>query len=247
MSAPDIRILPDAVAVAHTAAELFVASAERTLGEHGTWTCALSGGSTPRATFNLLAQAPFADRVAWRRVYLFWGDERHVPPEDPDSNYRMVAESLLKNVPIPPDHVHRVLAELPSAAAAATAYEATLRSVFKLAVGELPRFDFVLLGMGPDGHTASLFPGTPALTEQDALVVANPVAKLHTERVTLTTPVLNNAREIVFLVTGAEKADALAAVLRGERRPEELPSQLINPANGTLTWLVDRAAAAKLT
>jgi 6-phosphogluconolactonase len=242
----NVRVLPDAAAVAAAAAELFVASAAKALTERESWTCALSGGSTPRATYELLARPPLVDRVNWGSVHLFWGDERHVPPDDPDSNYRMVSEALLKHVPIPADHVHRVLAELPSAAAAAAAYEDTLRAVFKLGPGEFPHFDFVLLGMGPDGHTASLFPNTPALSEQQALVVANPVAKLQTDRITLTLPVLNNAREIVFLVTGQEKAAPLAAVLQGERRPDELPSQSIQPVDGSLTWLVDTAAADQI-
>ena len=246
MSMANVRVLPDAASVAATAAELFVASATKALAERDRWTCALSGGSTPRATYELLARPPLVDRVNWRAVHLFWGDERHVPPDDPDSNYRMVFEALLKHVPIPADHVHRVPAELPSAADAAAAYEDTLRTIFKLGPGDLPRLDFVLLGMGPDGHTASLFPGTPALSEQRALVVANPVAKLHTDRITLTLPVLNNAREIVFLVTGQEKAATLAAVLQGERQPDELPSQLIQPVDGSLTWLVDTAAAAQI-
>lgn len=245
MNAPNIRILPDTAAVARAAADLVAASAERALAERPQWTCALSGGSTPRATFQLLARPPYVGRIDWRRVHLFWGDERAVPPDHPDSNYGMTYATLIENVPIPEENVHRILAELP-AVEAARQYEATIRAVFGVGPEQIPRFDFVMLGMGPDGHTASLFPGTQALEERHALVVANHVPRLDADRITLTLPLLDNARAIVFLVAGSEKAATLAAVLQGEPRPTELPSQLIQPVNGTLTWLVDEAAAAQI-
>jgi 6-phosphogluconolactonase len=185
---------------------------------------------------------------------LFFGDERHVPPTDPDSNYRMVNESLLTKIAIPAENVFRVPAENPDAAAAASDYEARLRRFFELSPGdqsgdrpgEFPRFDLILLGMGPDGHTASLFPDSPALDEQSRLVVANWVAKFNTHRITFTFPVLNRAAEVMFMASGADKADMLHQVLEGKSAPP-LPSQRVQPSDGRLLWMLDEAAAAKLT
>ena len=199
------------------------------------------------ALYSLLAANYSA--FAWNRVFLFFGDERHVPPTDPDSNYRMVNESLLTKIAIPAENVFRVPAENPDAAAAALDYEAQLRRFFELrprSAGEFPRFDLVLLGMGPDGHTASLFPDSPALDEQSRLVVANWVAKLNAHRITLTFPVLNHAAEVMFLASGADKADMLHQVLEGKNTPP-LPSQRVQPSEGKLLWMLDEAAAAKLT
>ncbi|HYL79732.1 MAG TPA: 6-phosphogluconolactonase, partial [Candidatus Acidoferrum sp.] len=213
------------------------------------FTVALSGGSTPKALFRLLAgegDGSFRGRVPWNRAQVFWGDERHVPPDHPDSNYRMTYDTLLSRVPVPPENIHRIRTEDPDADKVAESYERTLRSVFRLAEGQLPRFDLVLLGMGPDGHTASLFPGTPALHERKRLVVGQWVEKLQTHRITLTPPVLNNAALVVFLVSGAEKAETLRAVLLGEYQPERFPAQLVRPTGGRLLWLVDRAAARGL-
>jgi 6-phosphogluconolactonase len=210
---------------------------------------ALSGGTTPRPLHALLAAPPYVDQIDWRQVEFYWGDERNVGPEDEQSNYRMARETLLQPLldagRISEAQMHRMRGELP-AARAAEEYEGELRRSFGLSAGEWPRFDLILLGMGPDGHTASLFPHTAALAVRDRLAVGNHVPKLNTDRITLTVPVLNQAAAVVFLVAGADKADALREVLEGPPNPEEYPSQLIQQANGTLYWLVDRAAAAKL-
>jgi 6-phosphogluconolactonase len=212
----------------------------------GIFRVALAGGSTPRPVYHLLAASPYRERIDWLQVQYYWGDERNVGPDSPESNYRMAKETLLDHVPVQPEQVHRMRGEL-AASEAAAEYEQVLARTFGLAPGAFPRFDLILLGMGPDGHTASLFPQTSALAIRDRMVVANLVPKLATERITLTVPTLNAAAAIVFLVAGTDKADALAAVLQGPEQPEEYPSQLIAPANGTLTWMVDRAAAAKLS
>jgi 6-phosphogluconolactonase len=196
----------------------------------------------------LLASDPvFRDRLPWRHLHFFWGDERHLPPDDPQSNYRMAYETLLSLTPVPSQNIHRVPAEEPDAALAAKKYEQELQAFFGLGAGQLPRFDCILLGMGTDGHTASLFPGTEALHETTRLVVANWVEKFNACRITLTVPVLNHADLVVFLVSGAEKAEALKEVLQGDYRPDRFPAQLVRPDNGNLLWIVDKAAARYLT
>jgi 6-phosphogluconolactonase len=233
--------------LAREAAAEFVRQATEAAQSKGRFTVALSGGSTPRSLYSLLAtDATWRAQVPWDRVHLFWGDERHVPPEHADSNYRMTHEALLSKISIPPANVHRIKSEHPEASRAANEYEQTLREFFQLKGGEFPRFDLALLGLGPDGHTASLFPGTEALREQQRLVVANWVEKLNTYRITLTPPVLNRAASVIFLVSGEEKAETLRAVLEDEAQPERLPAQLIRPVNGRLLWIVDRAAARLL-
>src|SRR5450759_3827207 len=243
-----IEVLATAADLFHAAAEEFVGLARTAIGAQGRFTVALSGCSTPKALYALLA-SNYADFV-WNRVFLFFGDERHVPPTDPDSNYRMVQESLLTKIAIPAENVFRVAAENPDAAAAAADYETQLRRFFELHLesqpGEFPRFDLSLRGMGPDGHTASLFPDSPALDEQSRLVVANWVAKFNTHRITFTFPVLNRAAEVMFLASGADKADMLRQVLEGKNAPT-LPSQRVQPSDGKLLWMLDEAAAAKLT
>jgi 6-phosphogluconolactonase len=185
-------------------------------------------------------------RMPWGRVHFFWGDERHVPPDHPDSNYRMASEAMLSKVPVPVENIHRIRAENPDAGKAAEDYEQELRGFFKLEPGQLPAFDCVFLGMGPDGHTASLFPATKALHERKRLVVSNWVDKFQSFRITMTAPVLNNADMVIFLVSGEEKAEPLREVLEGEKQTDRFPSQLIEPTHGKLLWLVDRAAARKL-
>jgi 6-phosphogluconolactonase len=185
--------------------------------------------------------------VPWDRVQFFWGDERHVPPDDPQSNYRMAREALLSKVSIEPDQVHRIRGENPDADAAAREYEQDLLDFFGCAPDRLPRFDLALLGLGPCGHTASLFPGTGAVREQQRLVVAPWVEKFAGFRITLTPPALNNSAAVIFLVSGAEKAEILRTVLEGAARPDLYPAQIIHPSSGELLWLVDRPAAAALT
>ncbi|MFI5348209.1 MAG: 6-phosphogluconolactonase [Elusimicrobiota bacterium] len=236
-----LRVLPDAATLALAAAGEFtrVASASK-----GPFRVALSGGSTPKAFHALLAdeKKPFRARIPWERLRFFWGDERCVPPDHPDSNYRMAVESLLSQVPVPPEHVHRMLAEMPDAEKAADLYEETLLREFD----GLPLFDWIFLGMGPDGHTASLFPGTTAVMEQKKLVTSVWVDAKASRRVTLTLPVLNAAKKVVFVVAGADKAEAARQVIEGGPQPA-FPASLVNPARGELLRLLDRDAAARLT
>ncbi len=230
------------------AADLFVTLAQSAAqGESGHFTVALSGGGTPKRLYSTLATPAYAGQIPWERVHLFWGDERHVGPDDHESNYRMVRESLLNRITIPEENVHRVRAELSDAAEAARTYEADLRGFFALQPDDMPRFDLVLLGLGPDGHTASLFPGVDALHDTEHLVAAPWVAKMNSYRLTLTAPALNNAATVAFLVAGGEKAGILHDVLEGPSQPTLFPAQLIAPVNGDLLWLLDEAAAANIT
>lgn len=238
LGAAEVRVFPTPADLSAAVADTFIQVASDTIAAQGQFTVALAGGSTPRAIYGRLAET--AQRVTWDRVHLFFGDERPVPPQDSDSNFRMARESLLSRIPIPPQNVHRVRAELGAEAAAAT-YDAELRSFFG---SSEPRFDLILLGMGPDGHTASLFPGSPALAQTDKLVVANPVAKLNTARITLTFPVLNRAARVWFLVVGAEKSSMLSRVLQGGSG-DTYPAQRVRPA-GELIWWTDEAAAEQL-
>jgi 6-phosphogluconolactonase len=238
----------DAAALAALAARYFVEQAERAVAARGRARIAISGGSTPKAAFALLADAaqPWRERMPWDKLDLWWVDERCVPTDHADSNYRMTREALLDHVPLKPEQIHRMEGELTPEAAAAR-YEAELRDSFRLAGDEMPRFDLVALGMGPDGHTASLFPYTAALHELGRLVVANHVETVKDSwRVTLTWPAINRAAQVFFLIGGTDKALILQEVFMGARDPERLPSQLIAPVGGILTLLLDRAAAALL-
>ena len=245
---PEVHVSPDSAALAREAADRFVAAARAATAARGRFTVALSGGSTPKALYQLLAAPPYRDEVDWRKVYVTCGDERCVPPDDDESNYRLAREALLDHVPIPGDQVRRMPGELPDYDAAARAYESTLRRLFGLAPDsrEVPRFDLIYLGLGTDGHTASLFPGSPALHERERLVVAPYVEQLGAHRLTLTPPVLNAAREVTFLVAGREKAAIVREVLRSPRDVDRLPAQVVAPTDGRLTWLLDAAAAAEL-
>jgi 6-phosphogluconolactonase len=242
----DVRRLTTPQDLFQAAAEEVIRVATEAISKRGRFAIALSGGSTPKNLFTLIAANASAS-LPWEKVFFFWGDERHVPPDDPDSNYRMASEALLSKVPIPPTNIFPIPAGNPDAAAAAEAYEETLRKFFGLGPGEFPRFDLILLGMGPDGHTASLFPETAALREKSRLVVANWVEKLKTSRITFTLPVLNAARCVAFLVSGADKAAVLHEVLEGDAPPDKYPSKLVKPSDGKLIWFVDRAAASQLS
>ena len=249
----DIRVLPDAAALASAAAALFAASAAEATAARGLFSVMLSGGSTPRAMHARLVSSKVASRIDWERVCFFWGDERCLPPEHPDSNYRMARETLLDPNDVPAENVYRIHGELPLETAAAS-YEAELRS-FATAHPptnglSAPRFDLILLGMGDDGHTASLFPHSAAIHESQRWVVAVP----HTTpppplvpRVTVTPVIINAAAHVVFLVSGSAKAERLQKVIAGERNPDELPSQIVSPTHGQLTWLLDADAASRLT
>lgn len=240
-------VAPDPQSLACFAAQHFVEQAEQAIAARGVARIAISGGSTPRATFQVLADAaqPWRESMPWSKLDLWWVDERCVPPGDPDSNYRMTREAMLDQVPLPPAQIHRIEGELDPEAAAAR-YESELRNSFRLEGAEVPRFDVVQLGIGPDGHTASLFPHTQALYELGRLAVANRVEAKDAWRVTLTSPVINRASHVFFLIAGADKAQVLKEVFTGPRDPERLPSQMIKPAGGILTLLLDRAAAALL-
>ena len=243
----EIRTLADAEAVSREAAEEFARLAREAIGARGRFVVALAGGSTPRRLYELLAEPPLRDAVDWTRVEFFWGDERAVSPDHKESNYGMAAAALLARVRPPAERVHRIQGERSDRDAAARDYEAEIARVFGTSAGAAPpAFDLILLGMGPDGHTASLFPGTRALGERQRWVVSNPVEKLSTERITLTAPIINRAREIRVVTAGEEKAPALQAVLEGPPDATRLPSQLLAPESGRLVWIVDKAAASQL-
>jgi 6-phosphogluconolactonase len=243
-----VVIVPDGSALARAAAEHFARAVDQAVAERGHAFVALSGGTTPKRMGAILAREPYRSRIPWDRVDVFWGDERWVPLGSPESNAGEARRGFLDLVPIPPDNVHPwdTTAESPQEAAAA--YEVLLRE--RLAEpNAVPRFDLVMLGMGDDGHTASLFPGTEALVADGRLAVANYVPRMDAARLTLTAPVLNAGREILFLVGGPGKADTLEAVLEGPELPASLPAQLIRPAllDSRLCWLVDEDAGARLS
>jgi len=243
----EVRILADGAAIARRAAELIVDAATVAVRERGVFTISLAGGSTPKALYGLLAtDAVFKSQMPWGKTQFFFGDERHVPPDDPDSNFRMANESMLSKVSLKPEQVYRIKGEHEDAEKAALEYEQTLRSYFKLSPGQLPRFDVLLLGMGDEGHTLSLFPGTKALHDNGRLVMSNWIGKLYTQRVTITAPVANNSGLAIFMITKADKALALKGVLEGPTEPEQLPSQLIQPKHGRVLWLLDTTASSKL-
>jgi 6-phosphogluconolactonase len=244
----EVRILPDGAAIARRAAQKFVEASVAAVNEKGSFSVTLAGGSTPKTLYDLLVNDPvLRAQVPWDKMQVFFGDERHVGPDHPDSNFRMATEAMIAKSPLKPQQVTRIRGEYPDAEQAAREYEQAIRSSFKLADGQFPRFDLVLLGMGSEGHTASLFPGTRALREKQRIAVSNWVGKLLTDRITLTAPAINNAAHVIFMVTGADKAPALTAVLERVYEPEQLPAQLIRPTNGTLLWLVDTAAGGLLT
>jgi 6-phosphogluconolactonase len=267
MREPEVLICPDAATLAFEAAELIVRAAADASAARGRFTLALSGGSTPEATYNLLAalanpdspgsrspvngtgQSLAVGRIDWSRVYLFFGDERCVPHDDNRSNYALAKRSLLSKVPVPADHVFPIPTDLPTPAAAADAYSRTLAQAFGMpAGGAPPRFDLILLGLGDDGHTASLFPHAAALDEERAWVTWSPPGVLPppVDRVTFTFPTLNAARAVLFLVAGGRKAGVVRDVLEGQPAVWERPSAGVRPTDGTLTWLLDQAAAGLL-
>jgi 6-phosphogluconolactonase len=239
-----IEIFPDSESLANAAAARFQESAAAAIAQRGVFTVALSGGSTPRQTYSLLASEPYRSQIEWDKIQFFWGDERCVPPDHPDSNYKMAWDTMLSHVPVPPAHVHRMQGENPDVAGAAAAYEREIRDVFGNV--ERPKFDMVLLGLGPDGHTLSLFPGSAAPAERQKLVVANWVEKFKTWRITMTAPVVNHAASVLFQIEGEDKASPLHEVLDGAYDPDRYPAQLIRAAEGECYWFVDRQAAKLL-
>jgi 6-phosphogluconolactonase len=223
-----IEIFANAQELARGAAEYFVARSGEAVAQKGFFTVALSGGSTPKALYQLLVDLD----VPWSRIHFFWSDERHVPPDHPDSNYRMAYEAMLSRVPVPEGNIHRIRGENPDAAEAAREYEQTL----------LP-LDLLLLGLGSDGHTASIFPGSEVLHETKRLVAALWVEKLNTYRITMTLPLINNSAAVLFLISGAEKAGIVKEVLEG---PKQYPAQFVQPTHGRLLWMLDKDAASRL-
>jgi 6-phosphogluconolactonase len=234
----NIQIFSDRQELAQAVAEVFVQTGTHAITKEGRFTVSLAGGSTPIAAYQLLGSPGFSTRLDWSKTHIFWGDERCVPPDHPESNYRMACETLIEKVPVPDSNIHRMEGEL-NPNEAARRYDKNLRNFF----GNTPHFDLVLLGMGTDGHTASLFPGSAALHETQAWAIANHVDKLSSWRITLTPTILNQAQKIIFIVSGENKARPLHQVLMGEYQPEVYPSQLIKPFSGRLTWLLDKPAA----
>lgn len=252
----NVRAYVDAEELAVKAARYFARLADQYVVGDGLFTVALSGGATPQAMFKLLAQEPYYSTVPWSEIYFFWADERCVPPDHADSNYRAAYELLLSKVPVKPENIYRFNGENEEPADAAEVYSLKLQRFFSTGLAAnrtitapmaaYPRFDLVLLGLGADGHTASLFPNTVALKAQGKIAVANYVPQLEQRRLTLSAGSINNARNVTFLASGKEKAEALRQVVMGPSRPETLPAQMIKPASGTLLWLVDEAAASGL-
>ena len=239
----NIQVYPDTRALSVAAAQLFVSRAEEAIQARGRFAVALSGGNTPRGAYELLSEPAFREQIQWAKVHVFFGDERCVPSDDPRSNQRMAREALLDRVPLPPSQVYPIICDT-SPKESAARYEAILHD---FSPEGSPRFDLVLLGMGEDGHTASLFPGTPVLDELSPWVAAVCPPSQELCRVTLTTPVINLAMAVVFLVSGDGKAATLRDVLEGPHDPHRLPAQLIHPPDGQLLWLLDRAAARLLS
>ncbi|MCX2739045.1 6-phosphogluconolactonase [Pontibacter anaerobius] len=237
-----VTIFKDTAYLSQQAAELFVQAAQEAVQKNGRFTVALTGGSSPKQLYQLLAQAPYKEQVPWQQTYIFWGDERWVPLTDERSNAKMAKELLLDKVPVPQEQIYPMWDEM-EPEKYAQKYEQILKDHFQ---DQSPAFDLILLGMGDDGHTASLFPGTEVLQEKSSWVQAYYLAPQSMYRITLTAPLINQAKRVLFMTFGDGKAQALHEVLEGERNPEQYPSQLINPLNGSLYWYVDDKAASRL-
>jgi len=237
----DLQVFENAGEVAAALADAFVDDARAAIEQHGAFFVALAGGTTPKNAYRLLAQDPRRSQVDWNHVFVYFGDERCVPPESDESNFKMASDAFLRDVRIAPDHVHRMQGENDPLQGARDYAELLIQTM-----GDLPRFDLVMLGMGTDGHTASLFPGTDPLADNDRLVRAPYVEKLSAHRITFTPLVINNARHVIIAAEGLPKAPALYAVREGPYEPQIHPIQIVAPTSGRLTWLVDRDAAAEL-
>ena len=239
-----ISIYPDTNTLSREAAQLIVRLANEAIVTRGRFTIALSGGSTPKVLYSLLGDEPYRSQIDWAKVDIFWSDERCVPSDSEDSNYHLAQQVLLSKIPLPASEVHRMPADQPDRDAASQAYTEEMQRTF--GTNGIPNFDLIQLGMGPEGHTASLFPHQESLHEQQRLVMPVIVPKPPPPRLTFTPPLLNAARYVLFLVTGADKADAVQAVLEGEYQPDEYPAQIVRVGNGEVIWMLDNAAAAKL-
>jgi 6-phosphogluconolactonase len=243
----NVHIFPDTEILNRFAAEKFISLGNEAIERNDVYTVSLAGGSTPKSLYKLLSSEQFKNRIDWNKVYFFFGDERNVLPADDESNFRMVYENLFLPLNLPKENVYRWETELKDPKVVAEKYEQSIRNFFNAAENDLPGLDLALLGMGEDAHTASLFPKTAALREIKKIAVANPVEKLSTIRLTLTFPLFNNSRNIIFLVAGENKAEALRRVLGGASEPEQYPAQNINPENGVVYWLIDSEAARFLS
>jgi 6-phosphogluconolactonase len=239
------KVAPTADEIAKLAADAFAQTVVQAVQARGIARVAVSGGSTPKAVFELLAGEPYLSVIPWPQLQLFWVDERCVPPTHEESNYRMTKAAMLDKVPLPAENVHRMEGEL-DPEEAASRYEATIRNAFRLEGAQTPTFDLIWLGLGPDGHTASLFPHTDGLHEMSRIVMANHVPQKDVWRITLTWPVIVQGREVAFLIEGEEKAEMVRTVWTGSYDPENWPAQMIRPASGKLTLMLDSAAAAQL-
>lgn len=241
-----ITIYDDIDTLSHAAARFVVRVAQESIAINRRFTIALSGGSTPKKLYALLAEEPYRSQIDWARVDIFWSDERCVPPDDAECNYYLAQQVLLSKIPIPAQQIHRMPAEQEDRNAASLAYTIEMKNVFGVGDDGIPAFDLIQLGMGPEGHTASLFPNQASLHEQQRLIMPVSVPKPPPPRLTFTPRLLNEARYVLFLVTGAEKAEAVQAVLEGDYKPDEYPAQLVHPPKGEVTWMLDKAAAARL-
>ena len=239
-----VVIYPDTNTLSHEAAQYIVRLANEAIVSHGRFSIALSGGSTPRVLYGLLGDEPYRNQINWSQVELFWSDERCVPPDSSDSNYQLAQEVLFSKLSISASQIHRMPADKPDRDAASLEYTQEMQRAF--GTDGIPSFDLLQLGMGPEGHTASLFPHQPSLHEQQRLVMPVNVPKPPPPRLTFTPPLLNAAKHVLFLVTGSDKADAVQAVLEGGYQPEEYPAQIVRPPHGDVTWMLDTAAAGKL-
>jgi 6-phosphogluconolactonase len=243
-----VQLFPTCAEIASHASHEVARIAGEAVSARGVFSIALAGGSTPKMLYALLAEHPtLRNSLPWDKIEVFFGDERHVGPGHADSNFQMATDAMLSKVPLEARQIHRIKGEYSDTAQAAAEYEDEIRRAFALEAGEFPRFDLILLGMGNEGHTLSLFPGTKALHDTQRVVTRNWVGKLYTERITLTAPAANAARNVMFMVTGSDKACALKAVLEGPHEPEQLPAQMIQPEMGALSWLVDSAAGSMLS
>jgi len=241
----DVVIFSDGDKLSHAAAEYIVRVAHDSIAAHGNFTLALSGGSTPKKLYGLLASEPYRSQIDWSHVEIFWSDERCVSTDDIESCYRMAEEVMLSKLAISTSHIHRMPADAADRDAASLAYTQEMQRVF--GTDGIPSFDLIQLGMGPEAHTASLFPHQASLHEQKRLIMPVSVPKPPPDRLTFTPLLLNAAKHVLFLVTGTEKAEALQAVLEGDFQPDEYPAQIVRPGNGTVTWMLDTAAATKLS
>ena len=239
-----IAIYADIDTLSQQAAQYITRIASESIVTRGRFTIALSGGTTPRKLYSLLGNEPYRSQIDWHLVHVFWGDERCAPPDSPDSNFSMAQETLLRKIPIPANQVHRMPADLPDRNAASQAYTVEMQHTF--GTHGIPDFDLIQLGMGPEGHTASLFPHQPSLHENQRLVMPVSVPKPPPDRLTFTPPLLNAARNVLFLVTGSDKVDALQAVIEGVYQPDEYPAQIVRPPNGEVVWMLDKDVARKI-